>query len=817
MALRNLEVVVTVTDRASRDLDKVSRKVRQTGKAAKEANTDFTAFNRTLFATTAFVGTFIKAFSSLSRAFEEGAQLDRISNQFERLFGPKAHLTGMISNFTDTFVDEMEFMKQAVALRSMGIVTNVDQVTELFTRASVAAKMAGKTSAEGIQHMAEFLKDSNVSHLQHLNLIQQTNVGLQMQNKVLSQFGGIAGGVLSQQARLALGQRLLFMRTKDAMKGNRDLTDTLSFAKQQFSLFRGEVGRFLLTAMQPLIESFALFINKARIFIDQIRGNEKNLLFLAKAAIVTTSSILGLAGALGTLRLASIALASLGLGLPRLIGLIGLLGASFLGITSKADTVIDKLRVFGAFVKGVYQLVTTLDTKTGIAKIDEDIRKLLEENGILIFAQNVARAISVVKTVVGDMIDAFRFFAGRVDALFGGLGKKFIDMISKFKEPWENFWVSEAATPMQKFMRTFTVMGSTFATVFTGLFIKALFSKLGGVLSKIPILGKLFGGGRDGGGPKGTRSDPMYIKDVDKGMTAGVGLLQKFSPSAVLDTAIAFLKRQIVQLALVFELGGGGISGAITLIRTVLTSAVQKFAIVGTMVAAIMGSIQGIIETSDEWGKFFSGLTNLAKAVFDVTANFVQNNEFLKAVGEAIVKVASGIYDTAKFIVVDIPMKLFNLIKEGWKNIFGWMGIGAGKLGETMDSLAKQISPDTFKKPDFGKALEMNKMQAPVAAMNTASQPGDKTTATLPTGMSQEETVDVLGEHLKTLSGSQRKQAQSAIEAALKSDSEGGRAITAEEMEAILRSGQTKEVSLLERIANNTEPIRGSGAVPSRR
>lgn len=820
MAIRNLEVVITITDKASKDLDKLNQKIRGTGDAAKKAGVDFTGFNRTLFATTAFVGTFLKAFQGLNRSFQEGAELDRFSNQFERLFGKgtTGSLTAMIRNFTDTYVDEMALMREATALRSMGIVKSLDEVVQMASMASVAAKAAGKTSEEGMKEYFAFLKDGEVSHLQNLNLIHKTNSGLMAQNAVLGKYGGLFNQLISTQAKKALGDRLLYQATKDLMKGNADLADTIGFVGNQWKFLRGETGRFLLTAMQPLLERFGMLLNSLRLTVATMKDN-KNLLFLAKSFVIITGSVLGLAGALGTLRLATMALGSLGFGLPRLIFLATSLGAVFLGLTNKTEKITDKIKVFGAFLRGVWQLVTSLDRKTGIAQIDDDIKELLEKNGIFIFAQNVARAVSVVQSVVKDLINVFQSFSRATDRIFGNIGRKFINMISQFKQPWENFWVSETATPMQKFIRGFAVIGGTIGTIFSGMIVKALAGKALGIASKIPglgFLGGFGGGGRQG--PKGTSRDPIYTRAADgaaSSMLGGLanlvglgqggklkGILDLFTQTLGSSGFIAALKEIPVLFGLLSE-SVGGVLGIFRVIGGVITNVVAPILVFGS---AIYGAIQGVLETTEEWGKFFQGIFDLSKAVGAVVLKFIESIPFLKYIKDTLVAVASGLYKVGKFLLIDGPMAIMKLIAEGWKKIFGWLGIGAGALGEQMSALAKNISPDSFSMAPSTPLDQSAVVQSDTDS--SAGGSGQKTNISVPQDQNTADTVDSLGEQLKGLSDSQRKQSQKAIEDALRADSAGGAAITAEEMQDIMKSLQNKQVDLLGEIADNTRPIK---------
>ncbi len=819
MAMRNLEIIVTVTDKASKQLDDVNKKVRGTGDAAQKAGTDFTKFNRTLFATTAFVGTFIKLFSSMMSAMDQGSELDRLSTQFERVLGPKGQLFAAIDSMTDASIDKFEAMRQGISLRSLGIVKSTEQLADVVSKAGVAAKMAGQDSGEGIKNYSEFLKDGNVSHLQFLNLISHTNPALMAQMAILHKAGGMMGGVISTQARLALGQSLLNAAVSGNLKGFRDLRDIMLDAKQNFSLFRQETGRLILTALAPLIDKVSQFILKLSMTIDNVRKNDKFLMFLTKALILTTGAALGLAGALGTLRLATIALTSIGFGLPRLLLFVGTLSMAFLGITSRVDKFTDKLRVFGAFIKGVWQLVTSLNTKTGIAQIDDDIKALLEKNGIMTFAQNVARGISVVKAVVKDMVDSFKWVGRQLDAVFGGIGRKFIDMISQFKEPWSNWWVNESATPIHKFARSFTVIGGTLGTMITGMIFKSILGSAGGLLAKIPIIGGLFGGRGGGGGPKGSKSDPIYTKDADKSGTGS--FLTKFLPTSIVDGAIKFLKDMVINVAMAFEVFKSlGIGELFAMVGEAVGAVATKFAMVAVFTAAIMGVLDGIWESADDWKKFFGGLVDLGKALFDITANFVKNNAVLNFIFSTLGRIGEGIFNIGKFILIDGPVKLFSMIREGWKLIIGLIGSLAGKLGISMSTWAKEMSPDTFKAPTMPELPgPAGIAQQDASNPSTAGQPGEKTNATLPqsTGTT-EDTIDMIGEQLKSVTGAQRKQMQASVEGALKADSEGGKDITPDEMARIMGKSFNSALdgsTVMQNIENNTRKT--SPPVSSRR
>lgn len=818
MAIRNLEVVITVTDKASKDLDKISKKVKDVGNSAKSSTVDFTGFNRSLFAAGAYMATFFKTFSTLGKSFEEGANLDRLTNQFERVLGPRSQLSAMVGKFTDSFVDEFAAMKEGIALKSMGIVRGVDQVAEIFSQASVAAKQAGKESGEGIKSYSDFLKDGNVSHLQFLNLIAQSNPALQAQMAILGKVGGVMSNVISTQARLSLGSRLMYLATKDAMKGGRDLTDTLKFFGLQVTYLRGEVGRLLLTAMQPIIESFALFISRVVTTIDKIRSTEPHIVFLTKVVILATGAILSFVGALGTLRIAAIALQSLGFGLPRLIFLVLSLGSAFLGITNQAKGVIDKLRLIGAFIKGVYQLVTSLSSKTGIAYIDEDIRKLLEDNGIWEFTKQVSRGVAVVKTVVMDLVHGFEWLSKKTDDIFGGIGKKFIDLIAKMSHPWKNFWVSESATPMQTFIRNFAVIGGSIATIFTALLTKSLLGKAGNMLSKIPGLGFL--GGAQKSGPNGTKSNPIFVKSADSianGMSGMLGkagasilttvggflpgpikaVLELFSQTLGQSGFIAALKEIPTLFGLLSE-SVGGVFAAFRMIAGVVSTIISAFVVFGS---ALYGAVEGIMLTADEYGKFFQGIFDLTKAIGGIVFDWLGIGQKTGAIGKAL--------DTGllffKEVVIGTMMDIVKNIAEGFKILLGTFGIQLGSWGTSLSKFSKQLNPNAFPEDKenlkIGQKLLQNAILPSVSDRKTnISIPADKATSA--------EATDSIGELLKTLSGEQRKQVESAYENAISATSPGGAGITAEEYATIQKMAQKPELGYLSRIADGIESLK---------
>jgi hypothetical protein len=617
--MRNLKIIVTVVDKTQKPLEQVEKRVRKTGAAAKSAALDFTKFNRILFTTSAFVGTFVKGFSTLTNSIEEGANFDRLVTQFERVMGPKGQLFDSISSMTDASIDKMEAMREGLSLGSLGIIKNSSELAAMVTKAGVASKLAGKDSGEGIKQFSSFLKDGNVSHLEFFNLIARTNPALQAQMAILGKAGGIMGTVVTTQARLAMGQALLSAATKGQLKGFRDLKDTVADYRQNLLLLKNNIGTLLGKALQPLIDSFSRLLEKSSNFIDSIKDN-KQVRFLIKFFTVAAGATLGLAGALGTLRLAVMALGSLGFGLPRLIALGLGLGTTFLGITKPVSSFADKLKLIGAVVKGVWELISTLDSETGIAKLSESTYKLLKQNGLLGFVQFLGRVGSVAKTVVLNMFDAFKWLGKKLDDVFGGMFQTVIKFFQKINDPWSNWWVNDSVAPIEKGMRAATVIVSTFAALWMG---KKMLGGIAGVLSKIPVIGKLFGGAGKGTGPTGDATDPIFTVPIGGGLAGGIPGLGKAKDAIFgrlgkilgpLSLAFQNLLLRSKILGEIFTHPGGKLRGLMSVFGSFGKSFLSLGRVVGTSIMAFGSTILTSLVT------MFSSLAPLLGPAIAVTA-----------------------------------------------------------------------------------------------------------------------------------------------------------------------------------------------------
>jgi hypothetical protein len=546
MAKSTLDIIVNVVDAASKKLSDVNKQLRGTGDAAKKTGMDMVQFNRIMFSTTAFVGILQKQLSVLNSTLDKGAELGRIQDQFEAVLGPKGALFDAIDGMTKASIDRVEAMKSGIALKTLGIANSVQDAATIITGAGVAAKRAGIESGEGIRRVTQALKDGNLSNLEFLNLIRTNDVGLKAYLAVLNKYSGVMAGAVTAQQKNALIMRIITQVAKSAKDEHADLADVLFNLKQSFTFLRSEIGQYLGEALKPTLEATTKLFNNLSDLFSQFKKS-KELVFVAKAFITATTAVVGFYSAIFVAKNAISMLGSLGFGVPKLIAILVGLGMTFQGVTNKADTLIEKFRVFGAFLKGIYELVANFDPESGMSKISEATADMLEKNGILALVENISRATIVVKTFATTVVDYITRAAKTLDTAVGGITNKIFSFFGATNKPWARSWIDNTSKVYKSL--------AGIAAVLIGIVGVSKVLGIGkGLLSKIPVVGRFFGGGSQG--PSGSASDPIYVKMLDnlsgwlKSMiptTGGVGAGTETVISTGAQGALGAFKDKILQ------------------------------------------------------------------------------------------------------------------------------------------------------------------------------------------------------------------------------------------------------------------------------
>lgn len=826
MAARNFEIIIKLTDNASKGLDDVEKKVKKTGKSANESNEAFKKFAKTLAVAGASVALFSKAISKIGSSIEEGADIERLTDQYERVLGPKSRLFQAIDNVTTTGIDRFEAMRQGISLANLGIIKSSDQLAMVMGEAGTAAKLAGKDSSEGLKSIGDFLKTGETSQLQFLNLIAKTNPALQAEMTVLNHAGGMMGHVISTQARLALGKNLLAAATRGHMHDERDLMDILKDQAWAFHNLRSEIGQLLGAALGPFIRTITGFVVQLGTTIEHLRKTDKTFVFMVKSILVTTAAVTGLVGVLLTLKAASAALTATGIGMPLLLGVLGGLGVLFFGLTSKAEKFTDRLKFIGAVIKGVYELVTSFDEATGTGKMSKSVKDVLDKAGLTNFVVTVSRVFIATKKALGEIYDFTARWARRLFNVFQWVSEKITNIFTGDKNKKQGGGVWGGALPD---LQTWTAVAKASILALGALAAKHfLFDKGGGgffsgLLSKVPLVGRLFGGGK----PDGSRSRPFYVVSVS-GPVGGLGgaasaatdILTKTFPvlKGPIDKVVLWFNNLILKSKFLSEIlthPGGKIVGLIEVLKDGLSAIPGMFTSMIANASILLGSSMA------ELGAMF-GAAGTAAIVAGAVA-------IAAAIGVAIGKAINWALD--KFTQGETKEGFKgNLVERGMFNLFAddatKKRFAEQKKFDEDPEYRMQKQYEHAKKMgwDHGRSFDQYKLSASMKEAGTAAKlagkdSGEKSQTVIPQMTEDPEMlVNTLGESISQIQDKrQRMMAETNAEAIMDRQAGKGMPLTSDDFAQIMGKQTNSLLDPLLDIRDNTAKNRSEDPTRSRR
>jgi hypothetical protein len=606
---KGLKSIATASPKAAQGLGEVK-------KAVQAAEADLTKFNRTLFAATAFVGTFYGAFRIGAKAVEEGAQFDRVINQFERVVGPHGDFLQALKGFTDSSVDQMAAFKAAISFNTLGVAVGMKDTAELIARASTAAKNAGLESGEGIRAVTEFVKSSNIALLKNLNLVRENDPALKLLTASISKYTGVAGGALNAQERLAIGLSALRRATQGTMFGFRDLLDTVLDLKQNTAGAFKEVGITIGGALRSTFELANDLMLGLRPLIRNLRESDSGFLFLIKSIMGVTTALALAITAFGAFKLSIKALGALGFGIPFLSSALGGLALAFGLVTSgvklnkeefnRAKTPVEKmlvlfkyfgekLQVFGAFLRGTTEALISFfkpeNYSRGVGVISGSVANLLEKFGLINievdqFGRRIAKTGAIVNFV--RALAPIASFALGIKEAFVTAGKAIIKVFNAVNTVLLKVFGKGTGLLPREMLDMPRTLGKVFGTLGIAAFALGKLKSITG-----------FGSSKFGG-PTGKASDPIYTKDASILGTAGkIGFLDALKGKGgggigqyLLNVVMSAI-RGIEGLSSAFEVGSG------TLVR-----ATGWLTAIGLGLEAAKGAIEGISESSFNIGNF---------------------------------------------------------------------------------------------------------------------------------------------------------------------------------------------------------------------
>lgn len=424
-------VIKVVSDQAQKSFNSLTKKVKDLSNAASGLRSPFIDFNRIMFSTTAFLNTFGGVFAKVFNLMSEGAQFDRLESQFKRIFGKTAgSIPETLKGFTTTFIDQATFMRSAIKLRSQGIITDYSSIAQFIAKAGTAAKIHGFDAAEGVDRFSKFMQDGAVSHLSFLDVLAKTNPQLQAQLTLLKANTGQLGGVISTQAKLRIGLNILNSVVNGNMFGAKDLLDVTTNLGESFKRLKESIGNLVTKALFPYLEKLIELTDWTTKFFDGIKTNYPILTKFLGHILAITGAAIGLFTIIGTISFAFIALYKLlpilGNILLKFVGInallfklsstVFLLNTGIISTSILLKTLIGTVSLFlirfsiiGTILYGLYKVIPIImgisqavssifssidNLREGIAYLDDDLKKFLEDNKLLGWVISLSRSIS---------------------------------------------------------------------------------------------------------------------------------------------------------------------------------------------------------------------------------------------------------------------------------------------------------------------------------------------------------------------------------------------------------------------------------------
>lgn len=519
MAKVTLQIIAQVLNQATGPLRSVNQSLKETSATAKKAEFSFNDLNRTLFYTKSYFSMMGRAFRDFRVDLSQSANLQRIETSFHSVFGPNSDILKSVSDFSSIAIDRTEAMKNAIALGTLGFAKTSSQAAEILVGAAEGASQAGVDTTSAMDKIVQSLKDGSLSSLEFLNQLKSNDAGLKLTLSNLNKYSGALGSAVTAQFKQNLIMKTVIELARVARYHQEDLVDTLQHLDNALSHLKQTIGVFIGKAFGPMLKYVKDGATYLTEFFKENSKNSGGLINLAKNLGIATLALGGFYTALNTVFLIQKLLSTAAVGFPFLkMGVLGL-ATAFLLTTNNTEGVINKLKLFGDVIEGVVQLVSTLDPSTGISKINVELKKTLEENGVFKLVQNIARGISFMTAVVKETINVFQDWSNKAMGFINPV----IDLIGKLfgmdSGPWSKNLVNGTSN-----------VTKTLGKLLAGyIAFKALKPIIWGPLKSLLGIGAKTGGtGVLGGAPMGSPHNPMYVIVVGGGV--GGGLLGGLPP-----------------------------------------------------------------------------------------------------------------------------------------------------------------------------------------------------------------------------------------------------------------------------------------------
>jgi hypothetical protein len=335
------------------------------------------------------------------------AESDQVRISFQNTFGNKAgSILDSVRTSVKGMIDDTTLMKQAIQANLTGI-RGVNELPEIFKLGAVASQRLGISAEEGVERARRAVVEFNEGAMEQLGILNKLDPTYRTQLAMIEKSTKGLGQYLTiqyklnyvlEQARKRFGDNYMVLETN---------MQAFQFLGAAIINVRNLMGYLLGDALAPMARGFAMALSEVSRFIGQLR----NIRVFREGTIAIVRFTTALMGSL-----AAVAAVRAGLWALQLVfsGPFGLLGAfAAIALAMKVSSMgtgnfIENLKILGKEAMAVFQLITSYDPKTGLAKVAKDLADTLgpDKMGMVLDAtQKVLNVLSFFKGV-GEGIES---------------------------------------------------------------------------------------------------------------------------------------------------------------------------------------------------------------------------------------------------------------------------------------------------------------------------------------------------------------------------------------------------------------------------
>lgn len=400
---------------ATNNFNQMGKEVESSGQKARRAKDDFSSFFKNLTKGAASLHIIKRGLNMAFGSFEAGAGLERASVQFESSIGKINTMLPQLRAATRGTVEDMKLLQTA----NRAVIEGLDprNLTKMYQMATVASRKLGLESEQSIQTISNAIIRQDESALTTLGTILKTNVGLKVQNAIMSKNAGVMSGA----AAIAIRQSVIMAELNKRFSGFNTLQEDSVEIIQQFraamSNLRMSIGPVLGQFMAPLLKlagSLANTLSDAlRVLKDspafQTAARNIGVVLGVFTAAKVISGIMAVTKALGlfSLGIKGLAIMAGGLSVLKVMGLeTNDLTAGFTKLSTAAS-------VF-------FQLISSYDSNTGMSQILSADKEAL--GGLYTVIFTAAKAFKVLESVGKGTLQGIKNVIDFVTPVLGSFG-----------------------------------------------------------------------------------------------------------------------------------------------------------------------------------------------------------------------------------------------------------------------------------------------------------------------------------------------------------------------------------------------------------